>query len=286
MKNQHVKNLLELSFATLLISSAAVLGKHIDMSASIIIWWRSLLAFIIIYIFCRIRKINLKLNTNRDRLTFFFSAIFLGIHWITYFYSVKISNVSIGMLSMFTFPAITTILEPILTKTKFNKIHLLLAVLVLIGIYMLAPEFNIQNSDFEGIIWGIVSALFFSLRNIILKRGSLKYDGTMIMMYQLLVITIVFSPILYFVDTSNITTEYPYIILLALLATAIGHTLFIKSLKRFSASTASIILSTQPIYGIILAYIFLNEIPSFNTYIGGALILSTVIIESIRSRKA
>ncbi len=285
MKNQHAKNLLELSLATLLISSAAVLGKHIDMPAAVIIWWRSALALIIIYIFCRVKKVNLKLYTNRDKLTFFFSAIFLGIHWITYFYSVKISNVSIGMLSMFTFPAITTILEPILTKTKFNKIHLLLAVLVLIGIYVLAPEFNIQNSDFEGIVWGIISALFFSLRNIILKRGALKYDGTMVMMYQLLVITIVFSPILYFMDTSNIATEYPYIILLALLATAIGHTLFIKSLKRFSASTASIILSTQPIYGIILAYFFLNEIPSFNTYIGGALILSTVIIESIRSKK-
>ncbi len=285
MKNQHVKNLLELSLATLFISSAAVLGKHINMPAAVIIWWRSALALIIIYVFCRVKKVNLKLYTNRDKLTFFFSAIFLGIHWITYFYSVKISNVSIGMLSLFTFPAITTILEPILTKTKFNKIHLLLAVLVLIGIYVLAPEFNIQNSDFEGIVWGIISALFFSLRNIILKRGSLKYDGTMVMMYQLLVITIVFSPILYFMDTSNIASEYPYIILLALLATAIGHTLFIKSLKRFSASTASIILSTQPIYGIILAYFFLNEIPSFNTYIGGALILSTVIIESIRSKK-
>ncbi|NMH87226.1 DMT family transporter [Flavivirga algicola] len=285
MKNQHIKNLLELSFATLLISSAAVIGKHIDMPAAVIIWWRSALALIIIYIFCRIKKINLKLYTNRDKRTFFFSAIFLGIHWITYFHSVKVSNVSIGMLSMFTFPAITTILEPILTKTKFNKVHLLLALLVLIGIYVLAPEFNIQNSDFEGIVWGIISALFFSLRNIILKRGSLKYDGTMVMMYQLLVITIVFSPILYFMDTSNINAEYPYIILLALLATAIGHTLFIKSLQRFSASTASIILSTQPIYGIILAYIFLNEIPAFNTYIGGTLILSTVIIESIRSRK-
>jgi drug/metabolite transporter (DMT)-like permease len=59
----------------------------------------------------------------------------------------------------------------------------------------------------------------------------------------------------------------------------------VNSLQHFSVSTASIISSIQPIFGIIIAYIFVNEIPSFNTYIGGSLILLTVVIESIRSRK-
>lgn len=285
MKNQHIKNVLELSFATVLISSSAVLGKHIDMPTPVIIWWRSSLALIILYLFCRIKKINLKIHSTRDKSTFFLSALFLGAHWVTYFYSVELSNVSIGVLSLFTFPAITSILEPLLTRTKFNKAHLLLGVLVLIGIYMLVPEFNIENSDVKGIIWGVFSALLFSLRNIILKSSSQKYNGTMVMMYQLLVITIVLSPVLYFLGISEIKTQYPYIIMLALLSTAIGHSLFIKSLKHFSASTTSIIVSTQPLFAIILAFIFLKEIPTSNTFIGGALIISTVIIESIRSKK-
>ena len=85
-------------------------------------------------------------------------------------------------------------------------------------------------------------------------------------------------------DTENIKTQYPYVLLLALLTTAIGHTLFINSLKYFKASTASIIGSSQPIFGIIIAYFFLNEIPTIHTFVGGALILSTVVIESIRSK--
>ncbi|MBC3757066.1 EamA family transporter [Hyunsoonleella sp. SJ7] len=285
MNNQHFRNVLELTLATVLISSAAVLGKYIAMPTAVIIWWRSALALIFLFAFCKLQKVNLKFRSKKDARTVLISALFLGAHWITYFHSVKVSNVSIGMLSLYTYPAITAILEPILTKTKFNKVHLLLAILVLIGVYILAPEFNTENSHFKGVIWGVISAILFTLRNIMLKRSSKSHNGTMIMMHQLLVVTIVLVPVLFIFGTSEISTQYPYVIILALLATAVGHSLLIKSLKYFSVSTASIILSTQPFFGILLAYFFLNEIPTSNTFIGGTLIISTVIIESIRSRK-
>ncbi len=97
--------------------------------------------------------------------------------------------------------------------------------------------------------------------------------------------TVILAPVLFVMDSSNITTQYPFVIVLALLTTAIGHTMFINSLKYFKASTASIIGSAQPVFGIIIAYFFLNEIPTVNTFLGGSLILATVIIESIRSNK-
>ena len=74
-------------------------------------------------------------------------------------------------------------------------------------------------------------------------------------------------------------------LLLALLTTAIGHSLMVHSLQFFSVSTASIISSVQPIFGSILAFFFLKEVPTWNTFLGGSLILATVIIESIRSKK-
>ena len=64
-------------------------------------------------------------------------------HWVTYFYALKLSNVAIGMLSMFTFPVMTALLEPFFTKQKINSIHIALALLVLIGIYFLVPDFSI-----------------------------------------------------------------------------------------------------------------------------------------------
>ena len=105
------------------------------------------------------------------------------------------------------------------------------------------------------------------------------------MYYQLFILSIVLLPALFFMDTSGIKTQFPYVIVLALVTTAIGHTILIHSLKHFPASTASIISSAQPVFGIIIAYFFLNEIPTWNTFFGGLIILVTVFIESFRSRK-
>ena len=102
------------------------------------------------------------------------------------------------------------------------------------------------------------------------------------MFYQLGVIMVLLLPVLFLYPAETVTPQIPYLLFLGLVTTAIGHTLFINSFKHFSVSTASIMASIQPIYGIIVAMIFLHEIPSGRSIIGGVLILLTVIIESLR----
>ena len=280
----HLNHLLWLTVGTIFISTSGALGKYIDMPTPVIIWWRSALAAIFLFLFCWYKGISLKTNNRKDTWTFVLASIFMGAHWITYFYALKLSNVALGMLSLFTFPVITALLEPLFTKVKFDRIHILLGVLVFIGIYILAPEFDLKSSQLQGILLGLLSALCYALRILILKRFVVTYNGTMLMFYQVAVLAIILVPALLLMDTSNIANQYPYVILLALLTTAIGHTLFVNSLKYFKASTASIIGSSQPIFGIIIAYFFLNEIPTIHTFVGGTLIVLTVVIESIRSK--
>ncbi|MDO5968560.1 EamA family transporter [Flavivirga aquimarina] len=286
MSNNHTNNLVFLLLATLFISTSGALGKFIDMPTPVIIWWRSVLAMIVLYALCRYKKIGLKIKSKKDAIPVITSAVFMAAHWVTYFYALKLSNVAIGMLSLFTFPIITAFLEPLFIKIKFDPIYILLGVMVLFGMYILVPEFNMENTHLKGILFGLFSALCYALRNIISKKLVLHYNASSVMFYQLFIITIILAPVLFFMETSGIKTQYPYIIILAILTTAIGHTMLVNSLKHFTVSTASIIGSVQPILGIIIAFIFLKEIPTWNTFFGGLIILSTVIIESIRSRKA
>ncbi|WP_178986621.1 DMT family transporter [Winogradskyella helgolandensis] len=284
-EKSHLNNLLLLLIATICLSTSGPLGNFIDMPTPVIIWWRSILAALILFFFCLYKGINLKINNKKDRFTFFIAALLMGGHWIFYFYALKLSNVAIGMISLFTFPVIIALLEPFFSKIKLDPIHILLGVMVLLGIYILAPEFNLENSQLQGIMCGILSAICYALRILMLKDHITKYNGIMLMFYQVLILTVVLAPTLYFMDTSNITSQYPYVLLLAIVTTTIGHTMFVNSLKYFKASTASIIGSTQPVFGIIIAYFFLNEIPTKHTFVGGALILATVVIESVRSKK-
>ena len=285
MQNSHIKNLSGLLLATLFISTSGVLGKYIAMPSEVIVWFRSALAMVFLYIFIRFKKIDLKLHSKSHIVPFIISGVFMAAHWITYFYALKLSNVALGMLSLYTFPVMTALLEPLFLKVKFNPIHILLGILVLIGIYILSPEFTLESSQVQGILFGLLSALCYSIRILILKQYVTQYNGTMLMFYQVLIITICLVPVLFFMDLSGLESQFPYLLLIALLTTAIGHTMMVNSLKHFSVSTASIISSVQPIFGIIIAFLFVNEIPTLNTFIGGSLILATVVIESIRSKK-
>ncbi|MEX6626736.1 DMT family transporter [Tenacibaculum salmonis] len=284
MENNHTKNLAGLLLATLFISTSGVLGRYIAMPSEVIIWFRSVFAMLILFAFCKFKKIDLTIKSSKHIFPLIISGIFMAAHWITYFYALKLSNVAIGMLSLYTFPVMIAFLEPLFLKVKFNPIYIVLGCMVLLGLYILSPEFNLESSNVQGILFGLLSALFYAIRILMLKQYVVQYNGTMLMFYQTLIITICLLPVLFFMDVSGFTNQYPYVLLLALLTTAIGHSLMVHSLQFFTVSTSSIISSVQPIFGIILAFIFLNEIPTWNTFIGGSLILATVVIESIRSK--
>ncbi|WP_299132858.1 DMT family transporter [uncultured Tenacibaculum sp.] len=285
MQNNHIKNILGLLLATLFISTSGVLGRYIAMPSEVIIWFRSSFAMVFLFVFCKYKKIDIRIKSSKHYGPFIVGGVFMAAHWITYFYALKLSNVAIGMLSLYTFPVMIAFLEPLFFKIKFNPIYLVLGVLVLAGLYILSPDFNLENSNAQGILFGLLSALCYSIRLLILKQYVLQYNGVMLMFYQTLIITICLLPVLFFMDISGFQSQWPYLLLLALLTTAIGHSLMVHSLQFFSASTASIISSVQPIFGIILAFFFLKEMPTMNTFIGGSLILATVVIESIRSKK-
>ncbi|MBP0903566.1 DMT family transporter [Mariniflexile gromovii] len=284
MKNQHSRNLIFLLIATLFGSTSGPLGKYIDLPPPVIIWCRCILGGLFLYAFCYFKKVNLKISSKRDFSTLIISALLFGAHWITYFYALKLSNVAIGMLSLFTYPMLTALIEPLFIKVKFDPMYIVLSLMVLLGLYILTPKFNPNNTYFEAIIFGVISALFYALRNIISKKLISRYTGMSIMFYQLAILSLVLLPVIFYFDTTNISIQFPYIVALALITTAIGHTMLVSSFKHFSVSTASIISSTQPVFGIILAFLFLNETPTLSTFLGGSLILATVIIESVRSR--
>ena len=118
-----------------------------------------------------------------------------------------------------------------------------------------------------------------------MKKKAYEYEGSILMAYQLIIVSVLLSPVFFIYDMTGLKDSIPAILILAFLTTATGHTLFIYSFRNFTISTASIISSIQPVYGIIIGMIVLGEFPILNTIFGGFLILGTVIFESVRSYK-
>lgn len=273
--------MLELNLGILFMSTSGVLGKYIELPPYLTICLRSLIAFIALFVFCKWRKFSFKIE-KKDLATVILSGIFLGLHWVTYFYALALSNVAIGMLSLFSYPALTAIIEPLYFRNKVKKFHILLGVIVLVGIYFLVPDFDFGSNNLKAVGFGVLSALCYSLRNIIMKGKVSDYNGSVLMSYQLLVVGLCISPFLYQLNLNDAIKFLPATLGLAFLTTSVGHTLFLYSFKNFSAATSSIISSLQPIYGIVFGAVFLSEYPEPSTLIGGTIILFTVIAESVR----
>jgi len=280
MNDFATKDFLFINLGMFFISTSGVLGRYLTLSPELIIFWRTSLATILLIGICKWSGVALFKNIKKDLGIFLIGGLLITVHWVAYFYALQWSSVAIGMLSLFTYPVITSILEPIILGTKFQKIHLLLGLLTLIGIYFLAPNLSLSDGNLPAIGMGTLSATAYALRNILMKKPIQRHDGTKLMFYHTLTAALLLSPFLFTKNSVPIPDQWWAILFLALFTTVIGHTLFLRSFKTFSITTASILSCTQPIYGIILGIIFLAEYPPWTTVIGGGLILMAVVIET------
>lgn len=287
MQKDAVSRLLLLNLAMLLVSTSGALGRYIDLLPPVTIAYRVLIASIVLLAFCKIKGYSLKIASAKARNRVLIAGVLLGVHWVTYFFALRWGNVAIGMLSMFTYPIFTTFLEPLFLPARIQKVHFLLGMMVLTGIYLLAPEMNLDNSHTRGVLMGLISAVSFAIRNLLLKQQVANVNGSVLMVYQMGIIGVMLFPIALWIQPSftTVAEQLPYLLLLGVMTTAIGHTLFVHSFQFFPISNVSILSSIQPVFGIIIGMIFLHEIPASQSIIGGLLILSTVIIESYRSMK-
>ncbi len=261
------------------ISTSGALGRYIELPPPLTIWWRAFLAIFFLGGLLLLRRTSFRINSRSSLLVVLASGLLLTAHWITYFFALQWSNVAVGMLSLFTYPVITAFLEPLFLKTSFQWRHLYLGSLMLFGIYFLVPNFDFADDMTLGLLIGLFSAVTYAVRNILLKTQIRGINSSVLMFYQMIVMAVILLPVLFLYPAEGVKNFLPYIVLLALVTTTVGHTLFLNSFRHFSVSTASLLGGMQPVYGILLAALFLQEYPSERNLIGGALILAAVLLE-------
>ncbi len=283
--NQQLAHLLQLGLAIFIMSSSGTLGRYIELPPPVTIWLRCIIGAVALFIVLKVGKFDLRIGNRKNFWLLFGSSLLLAGHWVSYFYSLKLSTVAIGMLSLFTYPVITTFLEPVMLKIPFQKSSLALGILAFVGVALLAPELSFENEHTLGIAIGVFSALCYSIRNILMKKRVAQQSGITLMFYQLLFISLFLWPVLFGFEfePAQLSTDWEALLILGLFTTATGHTLLVLSFKHFTVSTVSVISALTPLLGILLGFLVLNEIPAGRTYIGGSLIFLTVVTESLKS---
>jgi len=277
------RSLLEIQIAVLLFGLAGLFVKWLPLPPTLIVLGRVFFASLTLALLLGLTKQRLRLSPRTDYLIFAVMGAILALHWVVFFKSIQVSTVAVGLLSYSSFPVFTAFLEPLIFRESMEKINIVFAFICIGGVFLIVPRFALSNVVLQGVLWGLAAGLSFSVLTVMNRRFSQKYSSLAVAFFQDFFATLVLLPF-FFGRRSDLNARVILLlIILGVLCTAGSHTLFIQGMKRIKAQTASLISSLEPVYGIVFAFLFLREVPSLRTVVGGAVILGAVIIVSLRA---
>ena len=283
------KNLLILHFTVLIWGFTGVLGKVISIDAVPLVWYRVLIATTTLFAWFIITKKNIKIS-RKQFFQFFLTGAIVAIHWIFFFHAIKVSTVSVTLVCLSSFTLFTAILEPLIKKQPIQIGDILVGLIIILGIYMI---FKFEGQYTLGIIFGLLAAVASSLFSTINSTLVQKSEPSIIGFYEL--VGGLFWITLYrLYDGSLIHSpfnlslkDWLYIGLLGTLCTSVAYVAGVSVMRTLSAFRVALITNLEPVYGILLAFIFFKDKEQMTAgfYIGAAIILSTIFLYPIYKKR-
>lgn len=278
------KAFIQLHIAVFLAGFTGILGRLITLNEGMLVWYRLLISaatmWILYFFLKRIQRISFA-----DILKITAIGLIAAVHWVTFYGSIKYSNVSVGLVCFSAVGFFTAILEPLILKRRIDFVELLLGILVMVGIYII---FQFDPKYKTGIILGIVSAflgcLFPIYNRIILQR---KINVETLLTWELtgglLALTLMLPFYLSYFPVESLSPgweNFLWLLGLSWICSVWAFQLSANALKKLSAFTVNLTYNLEPVYGILLAFIVYHENKFLSKwfYIGFALIALALII--------
>ena len=277
--------MIELHVAVVIMSATALFAKLIHLPPKDIIAFRCLIAALTLFLFCRLTGTHLTFDRRSDLGWLLLLGFLIAAHWVFFFTAVQMSGVAVGLTTFYSFTIMTVLMEPFFFCERMDSRNLAVALIVIVGIYLAVPGGISGGRVAFGAAFGICSAFFYSLRNILYRKYLSRYPPSAMMFYQVAVAGLILLP--FVTPGIDLLAEYRwvYLILLGVIFTAAAHTLFVGSLRTISASTAGLITSLEPIYAMTFAAVILSEIPEIQTVAGAVIVVGVAVYTSIRTHR-
>jgi drug/metabolite transporter (DMT)-like permease len=283
------KNLLILHFTVFIWGFTGILGALISVDAVQLVWYRVLIAAISLFCYFKITKTSLKVS-RKQFFQFTLTGSIVALHWILFFHAIKVSTVSVTLVCLSSYTLFTAIIEPLIKKQRIQISDVIIGLIIILGIYMI---FKFESSYTAGIIFGLSAALASSLFGAINSTLVQKSDPVIIGFYE--ISGAFFWITLYRLFDGTILRErfvlspsdWCYLFLLGTICTALAYVAGVAVMRTLSAFRVALVTNLEPVYGIILAFLFFGtrEKMSAGFYIGALLILAAVFLYPVYKKR-
>ena len=285
MPENKLKNYLLLHLIVFIWGFTAILGALITLEAIPLVFFRMGLAVIFIVLFFLYKKKSFLLDTN-GIIKFLITGIIIAIHWIFFFKAIKVSNVSVALVTMSTGAFFTSLIEPLFFRRRIKLLEIVLGLLVIGGLYII---FNFETQYQLGIIYALISSFLGALFAVFNGLFVKKYDANSISLYQLFFGTVFVAIYLYFSNGFTPTffeipkMDWVYLAILSSVCTAFAFITSVKVMKYLSPYTVMLTINLEPIYAIILALLIFGEKEKMNSafYFGALIVFGVVLANGI-----
>ena len=281
----------QIHLCVLLWGFTAILGKLITLPALPLVWWRMLIVVAALALLPRVWR-GVRAMPLRARWAYAGIGALVALHWLTFYGAIKLSNASVAATCIAFATPMTALVEPLLTRQRFQPRDLLLGLVSLPGIWLVVG--GVPPGMHAGIVAGVVSALFVALFGTLNKRmvdggdpltvtalelGAGTITLTLLAPVMPLLVPAFAGPLL-LVPTGM---DAFWLVLLALACTLFPFALCLVALRHLSAFTAQLSVNLEPIYAIVLAAILFGEQQELSGkfYAGVAIILGVVFAQGL-----
>ena len=273
--------------AVLLWSTGGLFIKLTTLDAFSVNLGRSLFAAITVAVF------TYKKGLRLDKFTLLSAFLYAGT-LSCFVYANKTTTAANAIFLQYTAPIYILILAPFILKEKFRVSDLITVVVCIAGmsLFFLEPQ-NAQNTLATNVFWGNIAALasgaFFGLYFILLRHPrSLQKNPALSVFYGNIIIVLLMLPIIFNNPPPQIVTnDILAILFLGIFQIGIAYILFTNGIARGVRSLdASIIGFIEPFLNPVWVFLFLNETPSKWAILGGIIIISAVILHTLKENRA
>lgn len=290
METPKINPYLAVAIGVVAVSTSAILVKVSSAPSGVIAFYRLFFSVLIMLPLFLLKYVSeLRLITKRDWVFSGISGIFLAFHFILWFESLNYTSVASSTVLVTLQPLFAFAGAYLFFKERISAKAILSGIIAIGGSVIISwGDFNISGNalfgDFLAIVACALVTVYLLFGQTVRKRMSLITYTFIVYSFStitlLLYVIAIEDPLFPYAKS-----DWLYFILLAVIPTLLGHTLFNWSIKWLSASIISMAILFEPVGATILAYYLLAENVVWTQITGGLVVIAGITLFLINERK-
>ncbi|MDA8947522.1 DMT family transporter [Flavobacteriaceae bacterium] len=290
MQDVRTKSLLQYHFIIFIFGFSSILGALCSLDAVPLVIYRMLLASLGLALYFVIFQRSYFQLERSLWLKVVCGGVIIGLHWVAFFYAIKVAGVSLTLSMMATGAFITAMLEPLFNKRKVLVYELFFGGLIALGVGLI---FQAEFEHLYGISIALISAFLSSVFTILNTQMVKQGRAITLSFYELLVGAIIGIVFVIFSGQYAVTNfelkqwDILWVLMIAWICTSYAFNISIKVMKHLSPFTVMLIINLEPVYGILLSLAIWGEeeLMSARFYIGFVIVLGSILLNGIYKKQ-